>query len=167
MEIYLYRLIDEQGTSISEIAKKMGVSIQYISNVARGQRVSLKFLEKIANVIGVPAWRILCPPEDDPITQAKLLQAQKPAKAQSPWQQFSDLKKQHPDTFLIFRNGDMYEIYGKDAETAAEILGIALSSDEAGHRRISFPNKALDSLLPRIIRAGHHVGICDLMKKPK
>ena len=76
MEIYLRRLIDEQGTSISEIARKMGVSIQYICNVARGQRVSIKILERIADIIGVPAWRLLCPPEDDPITQSRLLQEQ-------------------------------------------------------------------------------------------
>ena len=78
MEIYLYRLIDEQGTSISAIAREMGVSIQYISNVARGQRVSIKILERIASVLGVPAWRLLCPPEDDHITQGRM--------------------KQHPDT---------------------------------------------------------------------
>ena len=71
MEIYLYRLIEEQGTSISAIAREMGVSIQYISNVARGQRVSIKILERIAAIIDVPAWRLLCPPEDDPITQAR------------------------------------------------------------------------------------------------
>lgn len=75
MKIYLYRLIEEQGTSISAIAREMGVSIQYISNVARGQRVSIKILERIAGVIGVPAWRLLCPPEDDPITQAQQHQA--------------------------------------------------------------------------------------------
>ena len=75
MEIYLYRLIEEQGTSISAIASEMGVSIQYISNVARGQRVSIKILERIAAIIGVPAWRLLCPPEDDPITQARQHQA--------------------------------------------------------------------------------------------
>lgn len=75
MEIYLRRLIEEQGTSISAIAKEMGVSIQYISNVARGQRVSIKILERIADIIGVPAWRLLCPPEDDPITQARQHQA--------------------------------------------------------------------------------------------
>lgn len=75
MEIYLYRLIEEQGTSISAIAREMGVSIQYISNVARGQRVSIKILERIADIIGVPAWRLLCPPEDDPITQARQHQA--------------------------------------------------------------------------------------------
>ncbi len=71
MKIYLYRLIDEQGTSISAIAREMGVSIQYISNVARGQRVSIKILERIADIIGVPAWRLLCPPEDDSITKAR------------------------------------------------------------------------------------------------
>ena len=71
MEIYLYRLVKEQGTSISEIARQMGVTVQYISNVARGQRVSIKILERIAAIIDVPAWRLLCPPEDDPISMAR------------------------------------------------------------------------------------------------
>lgn len=71
MELQIRRLIQEQGTSIKEIAEKLGVTIQYISNTARGGGASVKFYERIADAIGVPLWRLFCPEEDDPVTQSK------------------------------------------------------------------------------------------------
>lgn len=72
MELQIKRLIEEQGTSIKEVADKMGISLQYASNTFRGsQNASIKFYERIADTLGVPLWRLFCPEEDDPVTQAK------------------------------------------------------------------------------------------------
>lgn len=66
----------------------------------------------------------------------------------------------HPDTLLLFRCGDFYESYQEDAESASRILGITLTRDKAG-----FPYHALDTYLPKLIRAGHRIAICDELKQ--
>ena len=78
--------------------------------------------------------------------------------------QFYDLKAKHPDALLLFRCGDFYETYNEDASVAADILGITLTkrSSMAG-----FPHHALDTYLPKLIRAGKRVAICDQLEDPK
>ena len=82
--------------------------------------------------------------------------------------QFLDLKSKHPDALLLFRTGDFYETYKEDAEKASKILGITLTKstktkDEQGKplAMAGFPYHALDSYLPKLIRAGERVAICD------
>lgn len=75
--------------------------------------------------------------------------------------QFTKLKEMHPDTLLLFRCGDFYESYQEDAESASRILGITLTRDKAGDRLAGFPYHALDTYLPKLIRAGHRLAICD------
>lgn len=76
--------------------------------------------------------------------------------------QFYDLKAKHPDALLIFRCGDFYETYNDDATVAAEILGITLTNREGKLNKMAgFPNHALDIYLPKLIRAGKRVAICD------
>ena len=88
--------------------------------------------------------------------------------------QFYDLKKKHPDALLLFRCGDFYETYSKDAENASKILGITLTrstktKDKEGKplQMAGFPYHALDSYLPKLIRAGQRVAICDQIEAPK
>lgn len=82
--------------------------------------------------------------------------------------QFKDLKKQHPDAMLLFRCGDFYETYLEDAKAAAEILGITLTrNNKTGIEMAGFPYHALDSYLPKLIRAGKRVAICDQIENPK
>lgn len=88
--------------------------------------------------------------------------------------QFYDLKAKHPDALLLFRTGDFYETYSKDAETASKILGITLTKssktkDKEGQplALAGFPYHALDSYLPKLIRAGQRVAICDQIEAPK
>lgn len=91
------------------------------------------------------------------------------AVAMSPMlKQFHDLKKKHPDALLLFRCGDFYETYSKDAQKTSEILGITLtrsskSQDMDGRplEMAGFPHQALDTYLPKLIRAGQRVAICD------
>ena len=82
--------------------------------------------------------------------------------------QFYTFKKEHPDALLLFRCGDFYETYADDAVEAAKILGITLTRRSNGKNPSSaacemagFPYHALDSYLPKLIRAGERVAICD------
>ena len=86
--------------------------------------------------------------------------------------QFRDLKAKHPDAVLLFRCGDFYETYQEDAVTAARILGITLTHRNNKGRTgeiemAGFPHHALDTYLPRLVRAGHRVAICDQLEDPK
>lgn len=86
--------------------------------------------------------------------------------------QFFDLKAKHPDALLLFRCGDFYETYCQDAVTAAKILGITLtrrsgSAGKTSTEMAGFPHHALDTYLPKLIRAGRRVAICDQLEDPK
>ena len=86
--------------------------------------------------------------------------------------QFYDLKAQHPDAVLLFRCGDFYETYCDDAVTASKVLGITLTRrnnkrNAAAIEMAGFPHHALDTYLPKLIRAGHRVAICDQLEDPK
>ena len=81
--------------------------------------------------------------------------------------QFTELKSKHPDATLLFRCGDFYETYEEDAETVAKVLGITLTKSTDGTRLAGFPYHALDTYLPRLIRAGKRVAICDQLEDPK
>ena len=85
--------------------------------------------------------------------------------------QYFDLKAKHPDAVLLFRCGDFYETYSQDAVIAAEILGIALTKRANGKDKnvemAGFPHHALDTYLPKLIRAGKRVAICDQLEDPK
>ena len=86
--------------------------------------------------------------------------------------QFFDLKAKHPDALLLFRCGDFYETYCDDAVIAAGILGITLThrnngAGAKGDEMAGFPHHALDTYLPKLIRAGKRVAICDQLEDPK
>ncbi|WP_314314148.1 DNA mismatch repair protein MutS [Hoylesella marshii] len=86
--------------------------------------------------------------------------------------QFFDLKAKHPDALMLFRCGDFYETYAEDAVAAAKILGITLTKRNNGGNRedtemAGFPHHALDTYLPKLIRAGRRVAICDQLEDPK
>jgi len=86
--------------------------------------------------------------------------------------QFFDLKAKHPDAVLLFRCGDFYETYCEDAVVAARILGITLTKRNngagvKGDEMAGFPYHALDTYLPKLIRAGKRVAICDQLEDPK
>lgn len=74
--------------------------------------------------------------------------------------QFQDLKAKHPDALLLFREGDFYTAFSEDAEVASRILGIAIVKKNK-RNTASFPHHALDTYLPKLIRAGKRVAICD------
>ena len=85
--------------------------------------------------------------------------------------QFFDLKAKHPDAVLLFRCGDFYETYCEDAIVASKILGITLTrrnnGASVGSEMAGFPHHALDTYLPKLVRAGRRVAICDQLEDPK
>ena len=85
--------------------------------------------------------------------------------------QFVEMKSKHPDAILLFRVGDFYETYLQDAVTASEILGITLTRRSNGAAAATemagFPHHALDTYLPKLVRAGKRVAICDQLEDPK
>lgn len=85
--------------------------------------------------------------------------------------QYNEIKQQHPDAVLLFRVGDFYETFSDDAITASEILGITLTRRANGAAQFvelaGFPHHALDTYLPKLVRAGKRVAICDQLEDPK
>ena len=88
--------------------------------------------------------------------------------------QFRDLKAKFPDAMLLFRCGDFYEAYDDDAEACAKILGITLTyrnnnafPRKPEDRMAGFPYHALDAYLPKLVRAGKRIAICDQLEDPK
>ena len=85
--------------------------------------------------------------------------------------QYVEIKKKHPDAILLFRVGDFYETFSDDAIIAAEILGITLTRRANGAAQFvelaGFPHHALDTYLPKLVRAGKRVAICDQLEDPK
>ena len=78
--------------------------------------------------------------------------------------QIESMKAKHPDSLLLFRMGDFYEAYGDDAKTASDVLGITLTrrnAKDCTEQMAGFPHHALDTYLPKLVRAGKRVAICD------
>lgn len=83
--------------------------------------------------------------------------------------QYYSIKKQHPDAILLFRVGDFYETFGQDAVKTAQALGIVLTNRNNGSadtELAGFPHHSLDMYLPRLVKAGYRVAICDQLEKP-
>ena len=84
--------------------------------------------------------------------------------------QYQQVKAKYPDTILLFRMGDFYETFEEDAKTAARVLGITLTkrgNGAAGEVPLAgFPHHALDTYLPRLVKAGHRVAICEQLEDP-
>ncbi|MDR1257826.1 MAG: DNA mismatch repair protein MutS [Tannerellaceae bacterium] len=83
--------------------------------------------------------------------------------------QYFDVKAKHPDAILLFRVGDFYEMYGQDAVRGAELLGITQTrrNGEDSVEMAGFPHHAIDNYLPRLVRAGQRVAVCDQLEDPK
>ena len=84
--------------------------------------------------------------------------------------QYNAIKAKHPDALLLFRVGDFYETFGADAVKASKVLGIVLTSRNNGDSNIElagFPHHSLDTYLPKLVRAGERVAICDQLEDPK
>lgn len=81
-------------------------------------------------------------------------------------EQFDEMKKKHPDTLLLFRVNDFYECFNEDAEKVAETLKLTLTTTTKGYKLAGFPHHALDTYLPKLIRAGHKVAVCEQLEKP-
>ena len=98
--------------------------------------------------------------------------AKKPAKKQTPMmRQYDEIKAKHPEAMLLFRVGDFYETFGSDAEKASKTLDIILTKRSNGSASevalAGFPHHALQTYLPKLVKAGLRVAICDQLEDPK
>ena len=82
-------------------------------------------------------------------------------------EQYDQIKAQHLDAIILFRVGDFYEVYYEDAEKASKTLSVTLTHRGDGTPLCGFPYHALDSYLPKLVRAGYRVAICDYQEEPK
>lgn len=110
--------------------------------------------------------------EAEPVKEAEpTVEKAEPVAATPLMRQYKEMKKKHPDAILLFRVGDFYEIFGEDAITASDVLGITLTRRTNGKKSsielAGFPHHALDSYLPKLVRAGHRVAICEQLEEPK
>lgn len=110
--------------------------------------------------------------EAEPVKEAEpTVEKAEPVAATPLMRQYKEMKKKHPDAILLFRVGDFYEIFGEDAITASDVLGITLTRRANGKKSsielAGFPHHALDSYLPKLVRAGHRVAICEQLEEPK
>ncbi|HQB23945.1 MAG TPA: DNA mismatch repair protein MutS, partial [Bacteroidales bacterium] len=85
--------------------------------------------------------------------------------------QYFAIKAEHPDALLLFRVGDFYETFGEDAIQASKALGIVLTKRANGAASsvelAGFPHHAMDTYLPKLVRAGYKVAVCDQLEDPK
>ncbi len=85
--------------------------------------------------------------------------------------QYNAIKARHPQALLLFRVGDFYETFGEDAIVASKVLGIVLTKRGAGSSSeielAGFPHHSMDTYLPKLVRAGHRVAVCDQLEDPK
>lgn len=85
--------------------------------------------------------------------------------------QYYKIKQAHPDTILLFRVGDFFETFEEDAKTASKVLGITLTKRSSGYAEdtplAGFPHHAIDTYLPKLVRAGYRVAVCEQMENPK
>lgn len=85
--------------------------------------------------------------------------------------QYYKIKQAHPDTILLFRVGDFFETFEDDAKTASKVLGITLTKRSSGYAEdtplAGFPHHAIDTYLPKLVRAGYRVAVCEQMENPK
>ena len=113
------------------------------------------------------------PPTPESVKRSTENKVEKPKRvADTPLMtQYKEMKKKHPDAILMFRVGDFYEMMGGDAVKASEILGITLTrrrNGKAGSIELAgFPHHALDTYLPKLVRAGQRVAICEQLEDPK
>ena len=113
------------------------------------------------------------PPTPKPVKRTSENKVEKPKRiADTPlMQQYREMKKKHPDAILLFRVGDFYECMGVDAVKASEVLGITLTRRMNGDKNsielAGFPHHALDVYLPKLVRAGNRVAICEQLEDPK
>lgn len=154
-----------------EFSKAMEVNNELKSEYIRvcGQRSWVSLVNYYSKKAAKEQPEVEQQPEETAVEQPEVQESVAEVKELSPiMKQFHDLKEQHPDAVLLFRVGDFYETYGEDAETASQILGIVLTTRNTdGTKMAGFPHHALDTYLPKLVRAGKRIAICDQLEDPK
>ena len=110
------------------------------------------------------------PQQEPSAAQESAPEAEQAAEPSALAKAYESMKAKHPDAILLYRCGDFYEAFGKDAKAVSEVLGITLTRRNAKDitaQMAGFPHHALDSYLPKLVRAGKRVAICDEPSAPQ
>lgn len=141
---------------------------EYRKSIDKVQKKHDKEVEKMTKrlaELGYDTEGNLLPPANDEPEQGKPEILKLPIGADL-MKQFKEMKKKHPDAILLFRVGDFYECFLEDADKVAEVLSLTVIKNKNG-KLAGFPHEALDAYLPRLIRAGLRVAICEQLEEPK
>jgi len=130
------------------------VPFYYTVELINGNKFSVVYSQKDIRAIVVARWQELLHVSRDAALKAF---------RESIDEQFKEMKAKHPDAILLFRVGDFYESYYDDAREVTSVLGITLTN-RGGQTMAGFPKHALDSYLPRLVRAGKRVAICEYIE---
>lgn len=158
-------MIKEFGDWVRPYLKQWYMGLRYDPRA-----VGQEFLKDMDDINTVDKFDVENFKVEEPKTEKK------PQASLQPWEetpigkQYKKIKEQYPDALLLFRAGDFYEMYSTDAEEGSKILGITLtrrSGGKDGIPLVGFPFHALDSYLPKLVRAGKRVAICDQLEDPK
>lgn len=125
---------------------------------------------KILNLIGIQNIIVLISLNSHIITKKEKPLAAKEKKVTPLMQQYNTIKAKYPDAMLLFRVGDFYETFGEDAIKAAQVLGITLTYRNNGDAKLElagFPHHSVNTYLPKLVKAGMRVAICDQLEDPK
>ena len=166
--------VKEHPQKENENPKKIGQTVFVLTNdgdfllrqadlMGMGPR---QFEEQVKKTLGVAYDKEVMKREPKPLKEDDLPY---PNKAQQlMMKQYDDLKEKHPDAMMLFRVGDFYETYKEDAQKASRLLNLTLTKrNDDKTEMVTFPYHALDSYLPRLIRAGQRVAICDQLEDPR
>ena len=161
---YSFLLAKKLNLRINEV-QLAALSLDYKQSKSAGEQAQVaEVATEVAQEVAAEAGAA----EQDEHSEEKSEAPEEVALSDSPiFKQFCDLKKKHPDALLLFRCGDSYKCYEEDAIKAAEILRLTDIVEEDKITVASFPYHALDTYLPRLIRAGHRIAICDQLEAPK
>ena len=148
-----------------------GIAKELLLSIGAAMRLRFNAEQYNSNGIKPPTPDPTEPETPAPKPKAKKQPQTRKASETPLLQQYKDMKEKHPDAVLLFRIGDFYEIFGKDAVTASEVLGITLTRRTDGRDKFielaGFPHHALDVYLPKLVRSGHRVAICEQLEDPK
>ena len=168
---------DGQGYKVSEVSTRLkrGDDLSYVIGYDNRTWLNNPSYKELLDSIKESVAKYLPKeaPKDKHTSSTKdSKQEEKPVTgAQTPiLKQYDEMKKKHPDAILLFRVGDFYEVFKQDAEETSKILGITLTKRSTGDGAVEmagFPHHALDSYLPKLVRAGRRVAICEQLEDPK
>lgn len=160
---YAYVLKEREECPISKY------SMELLKSAVKAQKANAEKAEPASEPVPEPVKEESTPKPAEKKEEQKAEEKPKHKGKKNPSmkKQYEEMKKKHPDAVLLFRVGDFYEVFDDDAVKASDILGITLTSRKEGktiRKLAGFPHHSLDTYLPKLVRAGERVAICEQLR---